>query len=142
MALYDCVCCIAIFEAHRRMYPQKEAGVYIFVYLFLFIFSMVVVVMLAYNGTLRENVKVGCFRAPDNPISFFLYFSGDSKKQKWLSDIYVALVRVYVILQCVILFIQSANMDKEIGHFLSFQEILLKLIKTRYLKKNVDTMSR
>ena len=33
-------------------------------------------------------------------------------------------------------------MDKEIGHFLSFQEILLKLIKTRYLKKNVDTMSR
>jgi hypothetical protein len=33
-----------------------------------------VVVVLAYNGTLRENVKVGCFRAPDNPISFFLLF--------------------------------------------------------------------
>ena len=27
-----------------------------------------------------------------------------------------------------------STMDKEIGHFLSFQEILLKLIKTRYLK--------
>lgn len=53
-----------------------------FISFYLFFRSMVVVVMLAYNGTLRENVKVGCFRAPDNPISFFLLFLRWFKKKQ------------------------------------------------------------
>lgn len=74
MALYDCVCVASQYSKPTVEYIRKRKPELIFVYLFLFIFCSMVVVVLAYNGTLRENVKVGCFRAPDNPISFFLLF--------------------------------------------------------------------
>jgi hypothetical protein len=67
-----------------------------FISFYLFFRSMVVVV-LAYNGTLRENVKVGCFRAPDNPISFFLLFLRWFKKNRNGNRIYMWLFCVFTL---------------------------------------------